>query len=130
MTSIPAEAVLRLREALYSQLGYIADELAAIARTPGREINDEWSEPVACFDRTRALLDQIGWNERNPEQDAKIDLDQHRQVIRAALNDHLKIEHYLMSEQGDHAAGQRQRAHARALTIEAFMAAAGLEGGR
>jgi hypothetical protein len=127
MTNIPAEAVLRLREALYSQLGYIAEELASLARTPGREINDEWSEPVARFDRTRALLDQIGWSERDPEQDVEIDLDRHRQVILAALNDHLSIERYLMSEEGDHAAGQRQRAHARALTIESFMAAAGLE---
>ena len=48
-------------------------------------------------------------------------------MILAALNDHLKIEQHLRSEQGDHAAGQRQRAHARALTIETFMAAAGLE---
>jgi hypothetical protein len=127
MTSIPAEAVQRLRESLYGQLGYIAEELASAARTPGHEINDEWSEPVARFDRTRALLDQISWNERNPEPDVEIDLDQHRQVILAALNDHLAIEHYLMSEEGDHAAGQRRRAHARALTIETFMAAAGLE---
>jgi hypothetical protein len=128
MTTIPAEAVIRLREALYSQLGYIAEELASLARTPGREINDEWSEPVARFDRTRALLDQIGWNERDPEPDVEIDLDQHRQEIVAAFSDHLEIERYLMSEQGDHAAGQRQRAQARALTIETFMAAADLDG--
>jgi hypothetical protein len=78
MTTIPAEAVIRLREALYGQLGYIAEELASAARTPGHEINDEWSEPVARFDRTCALLDQIGWNEHDPEQDVEIDLDQHR----------------------------------------------------
>jgi hypothetical protein len=127
MTSIPAEAVLRLRDALYGQLGHIANELAFVARTPRHKINDEWSEAVEHFDRTRALFDAIGWKERDPEQDVEIDLDQHRQVIVTALSDQLGIEHDLMSEQGDHAAGQRQRAHARARTIETFMAAAGLE---
>jgi|CZKG01.1.fsa_nt_gi hypothetical protein len=128
MTTIPADAVLRLREALYGQLGDIAEELASLVRTPGHERHTEWSEPVARFDRTRALLDEIGWNEPDPEQRAEIDLDQHRQVIVAALSDQLESERYLMAEQGPAAEQQRQRAYARALTIETFMAAAGLDG--
>jgi hypothetical protein len=126
MITIPAEAVLRLREALYSQLGEVAEELASADRRPGREIHDEWSVAVGRFDRTRALLDEIGWSERDPELDADIDLDQHRQVIVVALSDQLEAERYLMAEQGQTAAQQRQRARGHALTIESFMSAAGL----
>jgi hypothetical protein len=127
MTTIPADAVLRLREALYSQLGDVAEELASADRRPGREIHDEWSTAVARFDRTRALLDEIGWSERDPEHDVEIDLDAHRQAIVAALSEQLEAEHYLMAEQGQAVEKQRERARCHALTIEAFMAATGLE---
>ena len=130
MTTIPADAVLRLREALYGQIGDVAEDLATATRQPGREAREEWTEPVASFDRTRTLLDQISWNERDPEQDAEIDLDQHRQVIVEALSAQLETEHHLMSERGPAAAQQRRRARSYAHTIETFMAAAGLDGDR
>jgi hypothetical protein len=113
MTIIPADAVLRLRDALYSHLGEAAEELASIVRSQGREHAD-WSEPVARFDRTRAVLDVTGWN-------------QHREVIGDALRDALATERHFMAEQGDHAAGQRQRAYTRALTIETWAKNVGLE---
>lgn len=128
MTTISAEAVLRLREALYGQLGEVAEELTPIILSREREHAD-WSEPVARFDRTRALLDEIGWNERDPERDVAIDLDQHREVIIDALREALATEQHFMAEQGDHAAVQRQRAYARALTIETWAASVGLEVG-
>jgi hypothetical protein len=127
MITIPADAVLRLREALYSQLGDVAEELASADRRPGREVHDEWSEAVARFDRTRALLDEIGWSERDPERDVEVDLDRHRHVIVDALSDQLDAEHFLMAEHGQAAEKQRQRARDHALTIASFMAAAGLE---
>ncbi len=126
MTTIPAEAVVRLREALHSELGNVAQELDEIVVTSGRA-HDDWSPPVARFDRTRVLLDEIGWNERDPERDAEIDADQHGQVIVAALSDLLESERYLMAEEGPAVEKQRQRASAHALTIETFMAAAGLD---
>jgi hypothetical protein len=127
MTIIPAEAVLRLREALYSELGDVAEEMATADRRPGRELTDDWSAPVARFDRTRALLDEIGWRHSDPEQDAQIDLDLHRQVIVEALTKALETECYLIAEQGPRAEKQRRNAYARAATIESFMTAAGLE---
>jgi hypothetical protein len=127
-TTIPADAVLRLRDALCSQLGYVAQELSSAVRERGRERHPEWfAEPVARFDRTRALLDEIGWREHGPEQDAEIDLDQHRQVIVAALSDQLATEHHFMAEQGDAAKTQRERAHHYARTIETFAENVGLE---
>ncbi|MFI4977378.1 MAG: hypothetical protein ACHQC8_01675 [Solirubrobacterales bacterium] len=127
MITIPAKAVLRLREALYSQLGDVAEELASADRRPGREVHDEWSEAVARFDRARALLDEIGWTESDPERDAEIDLDRHRQVIVAALSDQLEAERYLMADKGRAAESQRQRAYGRALIIECFAESVGLE---
>jgi hypothetical protein len=126
MTTIPADAVLRLRDALYGYLGEVAEELASITHSQGREHAD-WSEPVARFDRTRALLDVAGWNERDPERDVTIDLDQHREVIGNALRDALATEHHFMAEQGDRAAAQRQRAYTRALTIETWAENVGLD---
>ncbi len=125
MTTIPASAVVQLREALYSELGNVSQELDEIVVMAGRA-QDDWTEPVARFDRARALLDEIGWNERDPERDVEIDLDRHREVIEEALSDALDRERFLMSEQGQGAAQQRSRARARAATVEAFMAAAGL----
>lgn len=127
MTTIPAAAVLRLREALYGQLGDVAEELASAERTPGREILGDWYEPVARFDRTRALLDAIGWSERDPEPDVEVDLEAHRQVIVTALSDQMEAERHLMAERGQAAEKQRQRACLHALIIESFMAAIGLE---
>lgn len=121
MTVIPADAVLRLREALYGQLGNVAEELASAERDPAREAHGAWAEPVARFDRARALLDQIGWNERDPEHDAQIDLDQHRAVILEALTEALENERYLLDQPGNLAEPQRQRAYGHALIIESFL---------
>jgi hypothetical protein len=128
MTTIPAAAVLRLRDALYGQLSYVAQELASAVRARGRERHPEWfAEPVARFDRTRTLLDEIGWRDRDSERDTEIDLDQHLQVIVAALRDQLATERHLGSEPGDAAKTQRERARRYALTIETWAKSVGLE---
>lgn len=128
MTTIPADAALRLRDSLYSQLSYVAQELGSAVRAHGRERHPEWfAEPVARFDRTRALLDEIGWREHDSEHDAEINLDQHRRVIVAALRDQLATEHYLGSEPGNAAKTQRERARRYARTIETFAESVGLE---
>jgi hypothetical protein len=126
MTTIPAAAVVQLREALYSELGNVAEELDEIVVASERA-RDDWSGPVARFDRARAVLDEIGWNERDHEHDVEIDLDRHREVIEEALSAELERERCLMSEQGESAANQRSEARARAATVEAFMTAAGLD---
>jgi hypothetical protein len=129
MTTIPAEAVLRLREALYGELGDVAEELASVSRRPrARQQRDKWAQHLARFDRNRALLDEIGWVQRDPERDTEIDLARHRQAIVEALTAALESERHLMAEQGARAEQQRRNAHARAVTIESFMAAAGLDG--
>ena len=99
MTTVPAAAVPRLREALYRQIGTTAEEIDQIILWAGRA-HDDWSALVARFDRARVVLDVIGWNDRTRERDTEIDLDQHREVIVEALRDELDAERYLMSDKG------------------------------
>jgi hypothetical protein len=116
--TIPAEDVLRLREALYMQLGDIAEDLASAARPPGREASDEWPKLVARFDRTRAVLDAIGWSERDPEADAALDLAVHRPTIVAALREDLETERDMMDTDNER---QRERATTNAAAIERLL---------
>ena len=50
-TTIPADAALLLRGALYGQLGDVAEEIASARRRPqaNRAQVDEWAEPVARY---------------------------------------------------------------------------------
>lgn len=120
---IPGYAAREIRGALYHQLGGVAEDIATARREPGPL--DEWAEPVARFDRMRALLDVIGWSPRDPERDVEVD-DRHRQALTAAVANDLEIARLLMAEQGEHADGQRERARVRAVTLEAFAEGAGL----
>jgi hypothetical protein len=125
---IPGDAVLRLREAAYWQLGSIAERLHDLTSRPECEQNGHWlREPVTDFDRARALLDEIGWSNHAPGRDVEIDLDQHRPVIVAALTDQLAVERDLMSEPQGDAGQQHKDASARALVIESFAENAGLQ---
>jgi hypothetical protein len=82
--AIPADIVRELRGALYHQLGAIAEDIASARREPGELA--EWAQPVGRFERTRALLDLIGWGVREPEL-ATLDIDRHRAVIAEALSE-------------------------------------------
>ncbi len=125
-TTIPAEIVRELRGALYHQLGRAAEDIASAYTEPGRGNPDEWSEPIARFERIRALLDRIGRSARDPERDITVS-DHHRRAVAAALSNDLEIERSMMEEQSDAAAGQRESARARTLMIEAFAESIGLD---
>jgi hypothetical protein len=125
-TTIPAAVVLQLRGALYHQLGSTAEDLASVDYSPPADRLSEWSEPIARFDRARALLDRIGWCAPDPERDVEIDLDRHRRVIADALGQDLLICRSLASEKGE-AEDQRERARAQVVLIEAFAENTGID---
>ncbi len=112
-----------------TQLGNVAEHLHRAVERPDREQHGErFAEPVAHFDRTRRLLDEIGWSERNPERDAEIDLDQHRQAIIEALTDQLAVERDMVATgRKDRDEVQRQLASARAHTITTWAQRVGLQ---
>lgn len=84
-TTIPADILHELRGALYHQLGAIAEDIASAPREPDGELH-QWADAVGRFERTRALLDLIGWSAREPEL-ATLDIDRHRAVIGQALSE-------------------------------------------
>lgn len=129
MTIIPAPALQLLRGALHRHLGDVAEDMASASTQPqaDRLRVAEWSEPVAIFDRTRVLLDGIDRSDSEPEHDAEIEPHAYPRVFERVLSDEMATEHHLRSEQGATAAGQREHAYRRALTIETFMHEAGLE---
>jgi hypothetical protein len=61
--TIPARIVRVLRESLHSQLGMAAEDIGQASHEGGRRCPHLYAEPVERFDRTRALLDLMGWKE-------------------------------------------------------------------
>lgn len=86
MLTVPAEMAEHLRSGLHSGIGDAAETIAQVVGEPGREQHPEWyREPLAHFDRVRALLDLIGWNATDPAVEVRADLSEHRQAILDAL---------------------------------------------
>jgi ribosome-binding protein aMBF1 (putative translation factor) len=88
MLTVPAEMVGPLRGGLHSALGEAAQEIDNATLEASREVDpDLYADLLARFDRTRALLDKIGWTETIPAVPGRLDLTEHR----AALVDTLDI---------------------------------------
>jgi hypothetical protein len=90
--TVPAEMAGELRNGLHSVIGEAADGISATTELSGRERHPEWyAEHRDRFERTRTLLDLIGWGE--PEQPAaiRIDLHQHRRAVDEALDVRLLV---------------------------------------
>lgn len=86
MLTVPAEMAEHLRSGLHSGIGDAAETIAQVVGETGREQHPEWyREPLAHFDRVRALLDLIGWSATDPAVEVRADLSEHRQAILDAL---------------------------------------------
>lgn len=125
-TTIPAEAVRLLRAGLYDALGEFREAIDSVIVSPDCERHgDLLAEPVAKFDRARAVLDVIGWSEHEHEPDAVIDLDPHRPAIQAALSEQLRFERDRIAEATDDSV--RMRADLAQIAIERFALSASLD---
>lgn len=65
--TIPARIVRYLREALQSQLGMAAEDISQASHEVGQERPVLYVEPLERLDRSRALLDLIGWKDTADE---------------------------------------------------------------
>lgn len=84
---VPAAMVRYLRNGLYTLIGNAADVYLHFVSKARREQRPEWyREPLAQFDRARALLDLIGWDETGTAVDVHIDLHHHQQAVLSALH--------------------------------------------
>jgi hypothetical protein len=79
-----------LRIGLHSVLGQAAEAICEVVEGGGREHRREsYAEPLDRFDRARALLGVVGWEEGETAtaraRDVEIDLRAHRDALLAAL---------------------------------------------
>jgi hypothetical protein len=120
---VPADAVLRLREAVYSKLGGATEEISGLVILPGREQNGEWfTQPVVNFKRVCALMEVIGWSETAGEVDnAEVDFAEHGPLIVEALSEQLAMEHGFLEDDPDPRGKQHKRARHYADVIERFL---------
>ncbi len=91
MLTVPAEVVVQLRGALLEELGRPATEIAYAGVLSDRfEHLERITDPLQRFDRHRALLDAIGWQQTAETVD--IDLSAHRWALLACLERLLAVE--------------------------------------
>jgi hypothetical protein len=122
---VPADVLGELREGLFSLLCDVVQGLDAVLVRPAHKRDRGWVGPVARFDHVRAVLDSIGWEQRDPEPDVEVDLSWHGQAVREALARELDSMLYL-SEEVD-GGQQREWATGNAELIERFIAELGDE---
>ncbi len=125
--AIPADVVVRLRGALIHQLRGVAEDFDSANDDPTPEQLREWAVLLARFDRTRALLELVGYAPREPERDVKIDATRHRWALVKALGDDLESERWTIEGNGLSTPQERERARSHAEIIEAFAESAGLD---
>jgi hypothetical protein len=82
---VPGDVVAMLRGALFLELANVTGDLEPVVSTVAHLRARGWVEPVARFDRVRAVLDLIGWEDRDPELDVEVDMRFYGQAVRDAL---------------------------------------------
>ncbi|MFZ1153636.1 MAG: hypothetical protein WAN93_01890, partial [Solirubrobacteraceae bacterium] len=125
--TIPARIVRYLREALHSQLGMAAEDIGQANHEGGRLRPVLYAEPLERFDRTRALLDLIGWKDETDERPAIVNLVGHRQALLGALQAQVETEREMVRDDPTLKGAEQQMACARrrVADIEQFLALAG-----
>jgi hypothetical protein len=128
---IPAECVAILRSSLLSQIGIPAGQVEEASMTHEKENHPEWFRvPLAEIDEHRAVVDRLGWADRDTEESVSLDLGAHRNVIVKALHTRLEVERDYM--QIDDVRGVQEQYATAALNsrvIEGFLNAHGLMDG-
>lgn len=128
-TYIPAVAVLILRSALLSELAGPVDELDQACGSHEKEKHPErFLAPLLTLDSYRAALDATGWRQPDRQEPIYLDIDAHRDAIKAAMRARLAVERDYMDERADVRGVEQQRAAAaeNARVIEEFLTATGL----
>jgi hypothetical protein len=127
ITTIPAAVVCELRGSLCNHLIGLSEQIGVVGHEP-RNVEQlaRWSDPIAAFDRGRALLDRIGWIACDDEADAEIDLERYRWTVEHILGSDLDLFRSIVREQGGTTDAERQNAVAKAHAIEEFAESIGL----
>jgi hypothetical protein len=116
-THIPADVVVLLRGALYTELARACED--APGTMPEAHTRSGWADVLARIEGTCRALDVIGWDAPARQQDVEVELD-------AAMIDALEADTdlwaWLAEQDRTETAEGRRRAAAKAKTIKRFLA--------
>jgi hypothetical protein len=117
MTRIPADVVVLLRGALYTDLARACED--APGGMPEAHTHAGWADVLARLDGRRKALDVIGWDVAAPEQDMEVELDA---AMIDALEFDMDLMEWLAEQERTESPEGRAQAAAKAKTIERFLA--------
>jgi CTP synthase (UTP-ammonia lyase) len=123
---IPADVVLMLREALYTELARACED--APVTMPQAHTHSGWADVLARIDGASKALDVIGWDAPTRQQDVEVELDA---TMIDALEADIDLWEWLAEQNRTETAKGRRRAATKATTIKRFLASiASAEGER
>lgn len=117
MTRIPADVVVLLRGALYTELARACEDAPGVM--PEAHTRSGWADVLARIDGARGALDVLGWDEPARQQGVEVALDA---AIIDALEFDMDLFEWLAEQVRTESAEGRARAAAKAKTIECFLA--------
>jgi hypothetical protein len=117
MTRIPADIVVLLRGALYTELGRACED--APGGMPEAHTHAGWAEVLARIGGARTALDVIGWDAPGRQQDMEVELDR---AMIDALEADMDLMEWLAEQERTESPEGRARAAAKAKAIERFLA--------
>ncbi len=83
--TLSAEAVPLVRSGSLSELGRTVGEIQDATIRRGQPFRWAYREPLGRVDATRALLDEIGWDDVEKQQPVRVYLDIHRDAVLCAV---------------------------------------------
>lgn len=116
-TRIPADVVVLLRGALYTELARACED--APCGMPEAHTRTGWTDVLARIDGTRNALDVIAWDTAAQQQDAEVELDE---AMTDALEADIDFWGWLAEQDKTESAEGRAQAAAKATVIKRFLA--------
>lgn len=117
MTRIPADVVVLLRGALYTQLQRACEDAPAVM--PGAHTRAGWTDVLEQIEGARVALEAIGWDAPARQQNVGVELDQ---AMIEALEASADSWGWLSEQVASETAQGRRQAGAKATTIKRFLA--------
>ena len=109
----------RLRDGLYSELGFIGEEIGELSLRQQLRRARSYQGPRLRVEGVIALLDAIGWDNDQLVSRVRVDLGGHRALALAVLQRQLKVE---LDVLGDARMAQRQAVKQRVSELRDFIA--------
>lgn len=114
---IPADVVVLLRGALYTELARACDDAPAVM--PEAHTRAGWTDVLEQIEGARAALEAIGWDAPTRQRDVGVELDQ---AMIEALEASADSWGWLSEQVTSETAHGRRQAGAKATTIKRFLA--------